>query len=89
MTEIKKELRVTLKTKEQFREIAKILREYVGTSDNWRLRKILPDGSKNTGKRCRIIKHLQSGNPVDIAIEIYKNEDQVSEADLLYATLRH
>lgn len=88
--EIKKELRVTLKSKAQFNEITSIMREHVGPGqESWRLRKVMPNGEKNTGKRCRIIKHLDRGTGLDIIVEIYTNEDKISEADLMFATLKH
>jgi len=50
---------------------------------------VLPDGTKNTGKRCRVVTHLDKGHSVDVAIEIYKNEDQISEVDLMVVELSH
>jgi len=50
---------------------------------------LLENGEKNQGKRCRIMKHLNRGDLVNVVIEVYENEDEISEADLLFATLKH
>lgn len=83
-----KQLKITIEKKSQLKELASILNENVGKpQEAWRFRKILEDGTVNRGKRCRIMKHLDKGKKVPLVVEIYENEDQVSEADLMYIIL--
>lgn len=83
-----KQLKLNITNRKQVNELAKILNENVGMPQQaWRFRKVMPDGSLNKGKRCRLIKHIEKGKTVPVVVEIFENEDKVSEADLMFVVL--
>ena len=83
-----KQLNLTIENRTQLNKLAGILNENVGKpQEAWRFRKVMANGEINTGKRCRIIKHLDKGKKIKLVVEVFENEDKVSEEDLMFVVL--
>ena len=97
---IQKEFQITIESTVQLHRIAKYVRRHLGAPEgahfeqnaqehgNWRIRKLREDGTKNTGKRCKIASQLRNKPNVTIIIEVFKDSDKIVEADLLLSKLQ-
>jgi hypothetical protein len=88
MKPVKKTLSVAISTKQQLSQLSNILIENLGKpQETWRYRKIDSNGNLNVGKRCRIVKHLDKGKNINLVIQVFENENNISDEDMLFFSL--
>jgi len=88
--DIKQEFDLTVTSPEQFKELCSMLITVVGPSPKeWRFRKRLDSGEKNTGRRTRIRKQLAEKGKVDLIIEVFNEKESITNEDLLALRLKY
>ena len=91
MHKIKQEFIIKVDGKVQFKELCSMLQTNIGPSSDatWKFRKMLASGEKNTGKRTRIRKPLENGGQVDLVVEVYADNANITNEDFLAIRLKY
>jgi len=89
--DVKQEFKIKVTSTDQFKELCSMLQEQAGPSSDttWRFRKMLANGEKNNGRRTRIRKHLSNNCQIDLVIEIFAPEANITNEDLMAIRLKY
>lgn len=88
------EFRIKINNYDEFIVLVNVLKEKLGPQTDvqnvikWRFRKYDSDGAKLTGSRCRLIQPLRAGKSQDLGIEIYTNDHDLDNDDLLMIKIK-